>query len=45
MEATACRTPAVAYSVPGLRDSVKDMETGILVEPGNIEKLVKAIIC
>jgi len=43
LEAAACRTPTVAYNVPGLRDSVKHMETGILVEPGNIEKLAKAI--
>jgi len=42
-EAAACRTPPITYSVPGLRDSVKDTETGILVEPGNIEKLAKAI--
>ena len=42
-EATACRTPAVAYNVPGLRDSIKDMETGILIEPGNIEHLAKAV--
>ncbi|MET1101605.1 MAG: glycosyltransferase family 4 protein, partial [Pyrodictiaceae archaeon] len=43
VEAAACRTPAVAYNVPGLRDSVKHMETGILVEPGNIEQLAAAI--
>ena len=43
LEAAACKTPAVAYNVPGLRDSVKHMETGLLVEPGNIEKLAKAI--
>jgi len=44
LEAAACKTPAVAYNVPGLRDSVKHMETGILVEPGNIEALAEAII-
>ncbi len=43
LEAAACRTPTVAYNVPGLRDSVKHMETGILVEPGNIEQLAKAV--
>lgn len=42
-EAAACRTPAVAYNVPGLRDSVKHMKTGILVESGDIEQLAKAI--
>jgi len=43
LEAAACRTPAVAYNVPGLRDSVKHMETGILVEPGDTEQLAKAL--
>ena len=43
LEAAACKTPAIAYNVPGLRDSVKHMETGILVEPGNIKQLAKAI--
>ena len=43
MVAAACKTPAIAYRVPGLRDSVEDMETGILVELGDIEELAKAI--
>ena len=43
-EAAACGTPAVAYNVPGLRDSVKDTETGILVEPGNIEQLAETLL-
>jgi len=43
-EAAACRTPAIAYNVPGLRDSVRHMETGILVEPRNIVQLAKMII-
>ena len=42
-EAAACKTPAIAYNVPGLRDSVKHMQTGILVEPGDMEQLAKAI--
>ena len=42
-EAAACGTPAVAYNVPGLRDSVKHMETGVLVEPRDIEQLAKVI--
>ncbi len=44
LEAAACRTPTVAYNVPGLRDSIKHLETGILVASGDIEALAKAII-
>ena len=43
LEAAACKTPAIAYNVPGLRDAVKHMETGILVEPGNTEQLANTI--
>ena len=43
LEAAACKTPAVAYNVPGLRDSVKHMKTGILIESGDIEQLAKAV--
>ncbi len=43
LEAAACKTPAIAYNVPGLKDSVKHMQTGVLVKLGNIEKLAKAI--
>jgi glycosyltransferase involved in cell wall biosynthesis len=31
-EANTFGTPAVAYNVPGLRDSIRDQETGLLVE-------------
>ena len=34
MEANAVGTPAVAYDVPGLRDSVRHENTGWLVKPG-----------
>ena len=34
IEANALGTPAVAYDVPGLRDSVRHTETGWLVQPG-----------
>ena len=32
-EANACGTPAIVYNVPGLRDSVRNEETGLIVEP------------
>jgi glycosyltransferase involved in cell wall biosynthesis len=35
MEANAVGTPAVAYDVPGLRDSVRHGVTGWLVQPGD----------
>lgn len=45
IEANACATPAIAYDVPGLRDSIVDGKTGLLVkENGNIEALAEAII-
>jgi glycosyltransferase involved in cell wall biosynthesis len=34
VEANAAGTPALAFDVPGLRDSVRDGETGWLVPPG-----------
>jgi glycosyltransferase involved in cell wall biosynthesis len=44
IEANACGTPAIAYDVSGLRDSIVDGKTGILVkEDGNIERLTEAI--
>jgi glycosyltransferase involved in cell wall biosynthesis len=36
MEANACGTAVIASDVPGLRDAVKDGETGILYPFGNI---------
>lgn len=44
LEAAACKTPAIAYNVPGLRDSVKHMETGVLVDQGDIRQLAEAIL-
>jgi len=38
-EAASMGTPSVAYDVPGLRDSVLDGKTGLLVEAGNIEEM------
>jgi len=33
VEANVCGTPAVVYDVPGLRDAVRDGETGFVVAP------------
>lgn len=39
LEAAACGTPTVASDAPGLRDSVRDRETGFLVPHGDTEAL------
>lgn len=44
IEANACGTPAIAYDVPGLRDSIRDGFNGILVKDGDIEALSNCII-
>jgi glycosyltransferase involved in cell wall biosynthesis len=44
MEAAACGTPSLASDSPGLRDSVQDGETGILVPHGNVEALGAAML-
>ncbi len=43
LEAAACGTPTVASDAPGLRDSVRDGETGILVPHGNVDALAAAL--
>lgn len=43
IEANACGTPVIASRVNGLRDSVVDGKTGILVESGNIELFARAM--
>jgi glycosyltransferase involved in cell wall biosynthesis len=42
-EANACGTPAIGYRVPGLQDSIRDEETGLLTDP-NPESLARAIL-
>lgn len=44
IEANACGTTAIAYDVPGLRDSIVHGKTGLLVPYGDIEALAKAVI-
>jgi glycosyltransferase involved in cell wall biosynthesis/O-antigen/teichoic acid export membrane protein len=44
VEANSVGTPAVAYDVPGLRDSVRHNETGLLVQAGNVSDLAAAAI-
>jgi glycosyltransferase involved in cell wall biosynthesis len=42
VEAEACATPVVASNSPGIRESVRDGETGFLVPHGDIEALAGA---
>jgi glycosyltransferase involved in cell wall biosynthesis len=44
VEANALGTPCVAYDVAGLRDSVKNDETGLLARAGSIKDLAEKII-
>ncbi|HTO92995.1 MAG TPA: glycosyltransferase, partial [Bacteroidota bacterium] len=39
VESNACGTPSVAADVPGLRDAVRDGETGLLYRHGDVEGL------
>lgn len=42
LEAAACGTPVVASNSPGIRESVRDGETGFLVPHGNVEAMAAA---
>jgi len=44
MEAAACGTPTVASDSPGLRDAVRDGETGVLVPHGHPVALADALM-
>lgn len=44
IEANAVGTAAVAADVPGLRDSVRDGETGLLYQYGNIDELADKLV-
>jgi glycosyltransferase involved in cell wall biosynthesis len=43
-ECAACGTPAVAYDVAGLRDSISNNETGLLVPDGNVVALAQSLL-
>lgn len=43
LEAAACGTPVVASNSPGLRESVRDGETGFLVPHGDLDALAAAM--
>jgi len=43
IEAAACGTPTVASDVPGLRDSVREGDTGLLVPHGDVAALSRAV--
>jgi glycosyltransferase involved in cell wall biosynthesis len=44
IEANALGTLCVAYDAAGLRDSIRNGETGLLVRNGDVETLANAII-
>ena len=43
LEAAACGTPVIASDSPGLRESVVDGETGILVPHGDLAAMLAAM--
>ena len=44
IEANACGVPVVASDVPGLRDAVRDDETGLLYDYGDVEELAEKLL-
>ncbi|GIW40966.1 MAG: glycosyl transferase family 1 [Candidatus Binatia bacterium] len=44
LEAAACGIPTVASDVPGLRDSVVNGQTGVLVRHGDVEGVAVALV-
>lgn len=44
LEANAAGTPVVGYDVEGVRNSVRNGETGFLVENGSVEKLAEKML-
>lgn len=44
IEAAACGTPSLASNSPGLRDSVRDGVTGVLVPHGDVQALARRML-
>jgi glycosyltransferase involved in cell wall biosynthesis len=44
IESNACGTTVIGSNVPGLRDAIKDGETGLLYQYGNIKELSEKIL-
>ncbi|MDI6766327.1 MAG: glycosyltransferase family 4 protein [Bacteroidota bacterium] len=44
IESNACGTTVIGSNVPGLRDAIKDRETGLLYEFGNISQLADKML-
>ena len=44
LEAAACATPVIASDSPGLRESVRDGETGFLVPHGDVDAMTAAFL-
>lgn len=43
LEAAACCTPVIAFDAPGIRESVRDGETGMLVRYGDLSAMTAAM--
>jgi glycosyltransferase involved in cell wall biosynthesis len=44
LEANSCGTPGIAFNVPGLKNSIKNNKTGVLISDNNIKEFTNRII-